>query len=150
MQVTVVNKTDNKEINNYKKFFAEISERLVAVLSLDEALLCTVVFCDDKMIKELNREYRNIDEATDVLSFALKDQEEDYQSDREINDYLGDIFISVDTMIQQAKEYNHSTKREACFLFTHGLLHLFGYDHQDDEQQKVMFSLQRELLNEIA
>ena len=96
-------------------------------------------------MREMNYQYRNIDNTTDVLSFALNDSEDNF--DEQIN-VLGDIFISIPRMKKQAVEYGHSEKRELSFLTIHGLLHLLGYDHMNKDDEEVMFSLQEEVLNE--
>ena len=106
--------------------------------------ILSVILIDDDKMKELNSKYRGIDNTTDVLSFALND---DKTIKTNIN-VLGDIYISIPKMISQAKEYNHSEKRELSFLVVHGLLHLLGYDHQTKEEEKIMFDLQEEILNE--
>lgn len=104
-----------------------------------------VIFVDNEEIKELNKTYRNIDKITDVISFALEDD-----SDRLNNNIrvLGDIYICIPRMKEQAKEYNHSEKRELSFLGVHGLLHLLGYDHMKEEDEKIMFGLQEMILND--
>ncbi|MFB4161756.1 rRNA maturation RNase YbeY [Geomicrobium sp. JSM 1781026] len=104
----------------------------------------SVLFVSKTKIQALNHEYRNKNEVTDVLSFALNDDEEDdgFQDEH----LLGDIVICVERMKEQAKEYNHSIERELGFLAIHGLLHLIGYDHQSEADEKEMFALQEELL----
>ena len=99
---------------------------------------------DDKYIHKINKEYRGIDRPTDVISFALED---DKQIDLPDLRVLGDIYISYDKVISQAKEYGHSNKRELCFLAVHGLLHLLGYDHMTKDDEIKMFGLQKELLD---
>ena len=103
-----------------------------------------VILVNEEKIHEINKEYRNIDRVTDVISFAL----EDYK-DIEYEDYrlLGDIYICVEKVFEQAKNYGHSVKRELSFLAVHGLLHLLGYDHMEEKDEKEMFSLQEEILN---
>ncbi len=104
-----------------------------------------VIFIDDERMHEMNKEYRGIDRTTDVLSFALEDNNTFKTEIRE----LGDIFISIPKMKEQAKEYGHSEKRELSFLAVHGLLHLLGYDHtKGEKEEKEMFDLQKEILNE--
>ncbi len=103
-----------------------------------------IIFIDDKKMQEMNLQYRGIDATTDVLSFALNDEEENFKS--EVN-VLGDIFISIPRMKSQAIEYNHSEKRELSFLCIHGLLHLLGYDHMTKEDESIMFNLQKEVLD---
>ena len=97
----------------------------------------------------MNRDYRNIDKATDVISFAMLDSLDEVSHDDSDLD-LGDIFISVQTASEQAKSLNQSVNREILFLFIHGLLHLLGYDHQNLEEETVMFNLQEEIIDEIT
>ena len=110
-------------------------------------VICNVIIVDNKEIHKLNKEYRNIDRETDVISFALEDDKTMPEDDTRM---LGDIYISIDKAKDQAKEYGHSLKRELCFLMTHGFLHLLGYDHMTKEDEEVMFSLQEKILNEYG
>lgn len=104
----------------------------------------SIIIVDNKRIHEINKEYRGIDRPTDVISFALEDSE-----GVELENYriLGDIYISIDKVKEQAKEYGHSEKRELAFLTVHGFLHLLGYDHMEKEEEKIMFGKQEEILN---
>jgi probable rRNA maturation factor len=106
----------------------------------------TVTFVDNEAIKSINLEYRNIDKATDVISFALNDDESDKELVKGIPNLLGDIIISYPKTIQQAKEYGHSVERELGFLLVHGFLHLLGYDHINKEDEDMMFKRQEEIL----
>ncbi len=110
----------------------------------DTELEFSVIIVDNKRIHEINKEYRGIDRPTDVISFALEDSE-----GIELENYriLGDIYISIDKVKEQAKEYGHSEKRELAFLTVHGFLHLLGYDHMEKEEEKIMFGKQEEILN---
>ncbi|GAJ99106.1 rRNA maturation RNase YbeY [Geomicrobium sp. JCM 19055] len=112
-------------------------------LELDEMTECSLVFVHEDRIQELNRDYRNKDAVTDVLSFALNDDEQ-MPGDEHV---LGDIVICVERMKEQAEEYEHSIERELAFLSVHGLLHLLGYDHMDEAEEREMFTLQEELLS---
>ena len=103
-----------------------------------------VILVDNNYIHELNKNYRKIDRETDVITFALEDNK---QIDVPGLRVLGDVYISYDRVISQAKDYGHSTKREICFLGVHGLLHLLGYDHMTKEDEIKMFGLQKELLD---
>ena len=96
----------------------------------------SLILVDLDEIHKINLEYRHIDKPTDVISF------EEFE-----DDYLGEIFICVDKVYLQAKEYGHSNEREFAFLLCHGLLHLHGYDHLTKEDEKVMFDLQDEILD---
>ena len=105
-----------------------------------------IIFIDDERMHEMNKEYRGIDRTTDVLSFALEDNNTFKTEIRE----LGDIFISIPKMKEQAKEYGHSEKRELSFLVCHGLLHLLGYDHtRSEEDERIHFGLQDEILKDL-
>ena len=109
----------------------------------------SLTIVDLETIHEINREYRNIDRPTDVISFAFLDNE-DLPPLRGVPVLLGDIYICQEIAIRQAEEYGHSLRRELAFLFTHGILHLFGYDHvNSEEEEKLMFRLQDEILNEV-
>ncbi|MDD4571718.1 MAG: rRNA maturation RNase YbeY [Clostridia bacterium] len=121
----------------------EKSRRLPPRRRLELSLLLTT----DEEIKELNNQYRNKDAATDVLSFPLFEADEKIPRDSS----LGDIVISVDTMLSQAEEYGHSAEREMAFLFLHGLLHLLGYDHELGElEEAVMFERQNQVLKNLG
>ena len=112
---------------------------------------------DDETIHEMNRDYREIDRATDVLSFPMHDfpapgdfslleEESDLMNPETGEVLLGDIVISVDNVRAQAKEYGHSELREFSFLIAHSMLHLLGYDHMDDDEREEMESLQESIL----
>ena len=103
-----------------------------------------VIFVDNKKIKEINKEYRNIDRETDVITFRLADYEEVIYD--KIN-VLGDIYISLEKARSQSVEYGHSYLRELSFLLIHGFLHLLGYDHMNKEDEEEMFRLQEEILD---
>ena len=122
-------------LNDYVKY-------LVKKLELEKCEF-NIIIVDNEKIHEINKQYRNIDRPTDVISFAL---EEDETIDEPFKT-LGDIYISIDKVYEQAKEYNHSIKRELFFLVTHGFLHLLGYDHMTKEDEEEMFSLQEKILD---
>ncbi|MNR00587.1 Endoribonuclease YbeY [compost metagenome] len=129
-----------------------------------------LTFVDDETIQDLNKQYRDLDKPTDVLSFAMsefgddeirinyEDDGEDAEGDPEEGETvseafiepLGDIIISVPRAIAQAEEYGHSVERELGFLFVHGFLHLIGYDHQSEEEEKVMFAKQEDILQKAG
>ena len=132
---------------DYEKQFIEIIKTTLDYLKIEDDIEMSCILVDDKDIHQINKEYRHIDRSTDVISFALEDNEQFYIEGRPRS--IGDIFISVDHARIQAQEYGHSLKREMCFLFTHGLLHLLGYDHMNEDDEKEMFSLQKEILNHL-
>lgn len=133
---------------NYKDdytYLNEVINHTLEKLNINKAYF-SVIFIDDEKMHEMNKEYRGIDRTTDVLSFALEDNDTFKPAIRQ----LGDIFISIPKMQEQAKEYNHSEKRELSFLVCHGLLHLLGYDHtKSKEDEKIQFGLQEEILNDL-
>jgi len=110
----------------------------------------SISFVDNKTIQNLNQSYREIDEATDVISFALQDEIYGAQpiiTDESLPLVLGDIVISVEKAQEQADSYQHSLNREFGFLALHGFLHLLGYDHETEEDEQEMFTKQEEVLN---
>jgi len=138
---------DEKKLSaeNYEKQFLEIVETTLNHLKIEDDVELSCILIDDKDIHRINKEYRDIDRSTDVISFALEDSDQYYMEGMPRS--IGDIFISVDHAKLQAEEYGHSLKREMCFLFTHGLLHLLGYDHMREDDEKVMFALQKDILD---
>ena len=109
-------------------------------------------FVDNARIQEINREFRNIDAPTDVLSFPLADNRE-YDLDPDSDCYaLGDIIISTERASKQAEEIGHSTQREIAFLVVHSMLHLLGYDHPDEEseQTKEMRRMERLIISNLG
>ena len=141
------NEVENFE-NNYEQDFTAIIEQALKTLGIEDDVEVSCVLVDDERIHEINREYRHIDRSTDVISFAMEDNDQFYVEGMPRT--LGDIFISVDHAKKQAEEYGHSLRREMCFLFTHGILHLLGYDHMTDEQEKEMFGLQDQVLGALS
>lgn len=110
-----------------------------------EGINFNIIIVDNEYIHELNRNYRNIDRETDVITFALEDDDSMVLPDSVR--VLGDIYISIDKARSQAIEYGHSFLREICFLAVHGFYHLLGYDHMTPEEEKVMFDKQEEVLS---
>ena len=118
---------------------------------LDDMTEVDITIVDDEEIHTLNREYRNVDRPTDVLSFALDEGEEDEPEliDGPEEHLLGDIIISAETAQRQGEEFGHGLEREIVYLAVHGLLHLLGYDHMTEEDKKIMRAKEEEALREI-
>ena len=139
MKVEFYNKTKEnvfKYIHEMKKLFRTFNSKKHF----------TIIFVDEEEIQEINKQFRNIDKVTDVISFANCDDEE-YNSN---NKDLGEIFICVKRAYDQAKEYGHSPLREFLCLAVHGYLHLCGYDHQTKEDEEIMFTKQEVILNNFG
>jgi len=139
-----------EEYESYEEEYLSLMDITVKTLGIKCDLIVSVSLVDNKYIHKINKKYRNIDRPTDVISFAFLD--DGHQYDKILFHpgmvALGDIYISVDKAIEQAKEYGHSIKRELSFLFVHGLLHLCGYDHMNKEDEEVMFALQDKILEQ--
>jgi probable rRNA maturation factor len=130
----------------------ELLEQLLNIASTVEPIPAgeiVLTFVDDEVICELNEQYRGIDKPTDVLSFSMSEQTDEepiivYENKPE--EQLGDIVISAPAAKRQSEEYGHSLEREIGFLFIHGLLHLLGYDHQDEHAEQRMIQKQEQIL----
>lgn len=121
-------------------------------LQITDPCELSVTFVDNNRIQEINREYRGKDMPTDVISFALEElgEGEIQISGANMPRVLGDIIISTDKAREQATDYGHSVERELGFLAVHGFLHLLGYDHETEAEEKEMFDLQRSILDEYG
>ena len=127
-----------------------VADAAAEMLEIPENREISVVLTDNAEIRELNAMYRNIDAPTDVLSFALNEEGEDEPFfELEDQTLLGDIVISVERARQQAEDYGHSFEREMGFLLCHGILHLLGYDHMTEADEKEMFGWQDKILDRI-
>ena len=136
----IINKT-KKEIEELE-YLNDYIINITKKLKIENAIFNIIIVTNEE-IKNINYTYRGIDKITDVISFALEDNDKLKKPKLRV---LGDIYIALDVAYEQAKLYNHSRKREICFLATHGILHLLGYDHQNEEEEKIMFKKQKELL----
>lgn len=137
-----------QKLVGYQKLFKTIANKIFEEYYHDGAYEISVTITNDEEIHKYNLAYRNIDRPTDVLSFAF--EESDSLSHLTgVPVQLGDIIISYPTAKRQATEYGHKIKREMAFLFTHGLLHLIGYDHMTKDDEKEMFDIQKKVLSEL-
>lgn len=108
----------------------------------------SVVLCDNAHIHKLNKEYRNIDRPTDVLSFALNEGDDEFGEEE--SHLLGDLIISLERTAEQAEEYGHPFERELAYLTVHGCLHILGYDHMTDEDKKEMRTEEEFILGKLG
>lgn len=127
------------QANEKTKDFERLIRRVFSSIHLDKHF--NIIFVDDVQIQNMNKQYRKIDKVTDVISFALCDDDEN-----EMVDELGDIFIDLQQARRQAETYGHTIEREVAFLAIHGYLHLCGYDHMTKEEELKMFQKQDEIL----
>ncbi|MGX7023862.1 rRNA maturation RNase YbeY [Vagococcus hydrophili] len=155
MDITIVDKT-NKITDEQLKLVSDIIDFASETPSLELAddTEMSVTFVTNEEIHEINRKYREKDAPTDVISFALEDEGIDEMSldfsKFGIPRNLGDIIVSVEKITEQANEFNHSFERELGFLVVHGFLHLNGYDHMTEPDEKEMFGLQRKILDDYG
>lgn len=148
MNYTFINQTNENSWKNYRVLVTLVMKECIRILKIKKKFQFSVILVDSDTIQEINKQYRQKDQVTDVISFASNDIL-GFEIKESINE-LGDIFINVDRVRSQALDYGHSLKREFSFLVTHGLLHLLGYDHMNPQEEKEMFQLQEEILSEIA
>lgn len=142
MKIGLFNETEENLDENFK-IVLKVLKKGLKILNIKKVEF-NVIVVDKDYIHELNKTYRDKDMETDVISFALED-DKTFNPDERV---LGDIYISIDRVHSQARDYEHSEIRELCFLAVHGMLHLLGYDHMTKEDEQEMFSLQDKILEE--
>lgn len=162
MNFIIEYETDERFEFDIKKAAEYAIEQSLDYLECPYEVQINLTLTDNTGIQEINKEYRNIDRPTDVLSFPLVDYEapntfgdiedraEDYFDMDTGELMLGDIIISVEKCKAQAEEYGHSVLREFSFLIVHSMLHLFGYDHMEEDERAVMEELQRRILEKAG
>lgn len=133
MIINIFNNYDGNITFDYEKIIHDLETYFTNKLKISEEV--SLILVDLEEIQKINHDYRHLDYPTDVISFE----------DRS-DDYLGDIFICIDKVFEQAKTYEHSVEREFAFLACHGLLHLLGYDHLNPTDEATMFTKQEEIL----
>lgn len=158
------NRQEKIEVND--EFIRKISDVCDFALKeegMDLDYQISLLFVDNEEIREINNETRNIDRATDVLSFPMLDFEEgkvykdmylNFEFDETFKDgnelILGDMVLSLEKALEQSKEYGHSYEREVSYLVVHSILHLLGYDHMIEEDKKKMRDREEEILNKLS
>ncbi len=155
-RITIVNETEE---NSFNEAIESAVRAALDYEKVEQGCDVCIIVTDDENIRELNREHREIDRATDVLSFPMLDLrpgEKIEVSPLELDEetgtvMLGDIVISEERAKAQAEEYGHGVLREVSFLTVHGILHLLGYDHElSDEDEKLHFGRQEEILESMG
>ena len=157
MSVLIDNRQEEIKVDEaLEAFVVQVVEKVLAYEQCEEAFEVSISFVNNQEMRKLNKEYRNIDKETDVLSFPLAEFiEEELNTEDEGAEYieeeiaLGDIVISMEKAAEQSEEYGHSFKRELAFLLVHGMLHLLGYDHDEEASEGEIFDKQEEILKNI-
>ena len=163
MNLVIEKETDDSFDFDYEEAAKSIIDQALDYLNCPYEVQLNLTLTDNEGIHAINKEYRQIDRPTDVLSFPLVDYPEPNVFPESIEDdaedyfdldtgelMLGDIIISVEKCKEQAKEYGHSELREYSFLIVHSMLHLFGYDHMEDDERTVMEEKQRDILDKAG
>ncbi|HHY59605.1 MAG TPA: rRNA maturation RNase YbeY [Clostridia bacterium] len=153
MPISIINRQDKVPVTTeLEALIREVAQRVLAREAVDPGLEVSVVLVDDAEIRELNRDYRGVDRATDVLSFAYREEQEEEPEvvDPAEEDVLGDIVISLERARAQAAEYGHSFGREVGFLVAHGMYHLLGFDHMTPDEEAVMRAREEAVLQDIG
>ena len=146
---------DSQDIDIGKDIIEDVEKVIESSLeseSIHNDCQLSLTFTDDEEIRRLNSKYRKMDKATDVLSFPLytkNELEEIKKNGHDIQLILGDIVVSVERAQEQAVEYNHSFKRELCFLVCHSMFHLMGYDHMNEDEGKIMREKEKKVLEKL-
>ena len=157
MSVLIDNRQEEIKVDEaLEAFVVQVVEEVLAYERCEEEFEVSISFVCNEEMRSLNKEYRNIDKETDVLSFPLVEFiEEELNTEDEDAEYieeeiaLGDIVISMEKAVEQSEEYGHSFKRELAFLLVHGMLHLLGYDHDEEASEGEMFDKQEEILKNM-
>ena len=145
---------DIEESSKYEPIIKKVLEKCFKEEKIEDSkLIITITLTNPQNIRRINKEFRNIDKATDVLSFPMFEKEELEEKiemqDFEHEDMLGDIVISIDKVEEQAREYEHSFERELSYMIVHGFYHLMGYDHIEEFDKKIMRPKEEKILQEL-
>lgn len=146
---------DGNENSKQNKEYIELSQTVIKKCFeieniQNKNLYINVIFTTPEKIRKINKQYRNIDKETDVLSFPIYEKEEILlKKDETEPDTLGDIIISIEQVKKQSEEYGHSFERELAYMLVHGFYHLMGYDHLEEEEKKVMREKEEFVLDKL-
>ncbi len=150
MEILELNYLDIEEKKEYKNLISKVIQECFKEENLNgKNLYVNVVLTDSNNIKKINKEYRNMDKETDVLSFPMYEKEEIKDIKLEKEDILGDMVISIEKVQSQAKEYGHSFERELAYMVVHSFYHLIGYDHINEEDKIEMRKKEENILNKL-
>lgn len=150
MNIAEINFLDIKENTEYINTLNKVLKECFLKEELnDKKLYVNIVLTNPENIRKMNKEYRNIDKETDVLSFPMFEKHELDERKISNEDILGDIVISIERVSQQAKEYGHSFERELSYMAVHGFYHLMGYDHIKEEDKNIMRQKEEAILKKL-
>ncbi len=148
-----VNYNAISELPNEEKLIKEVVSRVLEEEKVLPEVDVYITLTNNEEIHKINKEYRDVDRPTDVLSFPMYERDEiaglKNDTNDEIEKILGDIIVSIEKVREQAEEYGHSFERELAYLVTHGMLHLLGYDHMIEEEKAVMRKREEEILETL-
>ncbi|MBQ3145496.1 MAG: rRNA maturation RNase YbeY [Clostridia bacterium] len=150
MEITEINFLDIEENEKYISILKKVLEKCFIEEKLNNKnLYINIVLTNPENIRKINKEHRNIDKETDVLSFPMFEKEELENINKLNQDILGDIVISIDKVQEQAKEYGHSFERELSYMAVHGFYHIMGYDHMEETDKKIMRQKEENILKKL-
>lgn len=136
------------DLDKFNDIYLDLFKKTLEIIKFNDNVQMSVTFVNKEFIHQLNKNYRNIDRPTDVISFAYLDDKNEHNIKSPYPIDLGEIYICIDVAKENALQYKNSLNRELSFLFVHGLLHLLGYDHMKQEDEEVMFHLQDIILGD--
>ena len=152
MNILIDNRQNKVDAINLEELVEKVIKTVLKVEKVIDNVEVSVSFVDNEEMRKLNKYYRGIDKPTDVLSFPLAEFEETYDKIEKIDQEseevqpIGDIVISLEKALEQSIEYGHSFEREVAYLTAHSMLHLLGYDHQTEEERKIMRQKEEEIM----
>lgn len=150
MNIVEINFLDIEENKKYEEIINTVVKKCFEEENLQSKnLYINIILTNPKNIKEINKQYRNIDKETDVLSFPMFEKEEIPNIEGDIPDVLGDIVISIERVKEQANEYRHTFERELSYMVVHGFYHLMGYDHMIEEEKNIMRQKEENVLGKL-
>lgn len=144
------NNYEDAIFNNYENDIKLITEIVFKKFGIKNNYIVEINLINNKKIREINHQYRKINKITDVLSFSFLEVKKKPIKNVKIPQILGEIDISMPKVKQQAKKQKHSVFYEFCYLYVHGLLHLLGFNHAEDNETKIMFNEQKQILKKIS
>jgi len=149
-EVADINFLGIEETEDYNELINNVLEKCFEEENLSESkLYISIILTNPDEIQKINKEYRKVDKATDVLSFPIYERDEIPKLNREIEEPIGDVIISLEKVEEQAKEYGHSFERELSYMLVHGFYHLMGYDHIEESDKQEMRKKEEKILTDL-